>query len=90
MLLFHEVDEGYCTTQILSLNGKAIAQTSYGFKDGSGKKIEDPDWTINNKVHEWRNHVPEELKEAWPFMSQTERMLVYLLAAKAASEEDWD
>jgi hypothetical protein len=42
------------------------------------------------RVHEWRNHVPHEIKTIWATLSDRERKLVAIMAERQASAEEWD
>lgn len=53
-------------------------------------QIDNPDWDGATKVHEWRNHVPDELKKMWFELSTEARVVLYYMAEKLASAEEWD
>jgi hypothetical protein len=59
-----------------------------------GKEIRDTlltEFFVNiNKVHDWRNYVPDELKECWYELTDRERYIIYLLCEERATMEDWD
>lgn len=50
----------------------------------------DPQWEITNKVHNWRNYIPESLKKCWTAMSLEGRMVLYLMANHQATNEEWE
>ncbi len=54
------------------------------------KDIANPEWEAAGRVHDWRNYVPECVKESWGSLSERERLLVIVLAEEAASSEEWD
>ncbi len=49
-----------------------------------------PEWTKAERVHDWRNHVPETLKQVWPALCLDVKVLVYMEAIEAANNENWD
>lgn len=53
-------------------------------------RLDDPQWDKRRKVHEWRNHVPEVLRENWKALTSETRVAVYLMAQKQADAEEWD
>ena len=50
----------------------------------------DPQWEIKDKVHNWRNYIPENLKKCWTAMSLEVRIVLYLMASERASKEEWE
>jgi hypothetical protein len=52
--------------------------------------LEDPRWEAAGRVHDWRNHVPEEVRAMWPTLGREGRLGVYYMAQAAASAEEWD
>lgn len=42
------------------------------------------------KVHDWRNYVPDLIKENWEQLSFRERMFVALTATIPAKNETWE
>lgn len=52
--------------------------------------LDDPEWSEAGKVHDWRNHVPEEVRELWETLDFAGRYCVALMAIKHADNENWD
>lgn len=42
------------------------------------------------KVHDWRNYVPDELIEGWDILTDTEKSIIHSFAVKRAGSEIWD
>jgi len=53
-------------------------------------ELENPEFENAGRVHDWRNHVPEEVKEQWDQLSVDARKVAYLTAYHEAEEEEWD
>lgn len=49
-----------------------------------------PRWDGAGRVHDWRNHVPEEVKKLWPTFSEIQRKALYDWANDLASAEEWE
>lgn len=65
-------------------------QTDEEARTLDGISVTDPDWSSATKVHDWRNHVPEEVREAWPGLPLIAQRVAAMVAAEAASKEEWD
>jgi len=55
-----------------------------------GSHINNPNWKSGGRVHNWKNHVPFEIKEAWAELSHKEKLFVIATADYAADKEEWD
>ncbi len=42
------------------------------------------------KTHDWRNHVDEPIRAAWPEMGIDGMVAVYLITARLAEAEEWE
>lgn len=49
-----------------------------------------PDFAKAERVHDWRNYVPDEVRAAWPSLDDTARIAVYLTANARAMAEEWE
>jgi hypothetical protein len=49
-----------------------------------------PDWVLAGRVHDWRNHVTNELQEIWNSLSLETRLAVTFRAMRSAEQELWD
>lgn len=43
-----------------------------------------------NKAHDWRNHVPEAIRDIWDNLTERERRLVMIACERAANNESWN
>lgn len=44
----------------------------------------------DSEVFNWRNHVPQKIKDVWELLSVREKLLVVIMASKLADTEQWD
>lgn len=49
-----------------------------------------PTWDRAGRVHDWRNYVPEEIRDMWFTFTQIQRKALYETFAKLAANEEWD
>lgn len=42
------------------------------------------------KVHNWRNHVPESIREVWDALAPQARAVAILMAQERANREEWN
>jgi hypothetical protein len=52
--------------------------------------LENPEFDNAGRVHDWRNHVPDEVKEQWGQQSTDAKKVAYLKAYNEAEREEWD
>lgn len=52
--------------------------------------VDDPQWSHAGRVHDWRNHVGEEVRAIWDTFTPSQRMVLAADAANRASNEHWD
>lgn len=48
------------------------------------------DFTEIEKVHDWRNHVDNAVKELWPHLPNSAKLVAYIHAADLAEREEWE
>lgn len=53
-------------------------------------ELENPEFENAGRVHDWRNHVLDEVKEQWAQLSFDARKVAYLTACNEADNEEWD
>jgi hypothetical protein len=53
-------------------------------------ELDNPEFENAGRVHDWRNHVPEEVKEQWDQLSVDAKRVAYLTAYNEAEREEWD
>lgn len=54
------------------------------------KDYSNPDWEEYDLVHNWRNHIPEEVKDIWHTFTNHQKQILAMCAAQSADNEDWD
>ncbi len=50
---------------------------------------EDPQWAAAGRVHDWRNHVSEELRTIWGTFTPEQRRVLAMDAEDRAGNENW-
>jgi len=69
------------------LESRLKTSCCFGRRDGN---IDDPKFDEAKRVHDWRNHVPFDMKDMWTRLSKETRLVIAIMAAEAADEEHWD
>ena len=49
-----------------------------------------PDWEEAGRVHNWRNHISQELRDMWDAFSIDQKRAIAENADEIASREEWD
>jgi hypothetical protein len=49
-----------------------------------------PQWQNAQKVHDWRNHVCQEVRDAWLTFTPYQRAIVAANAKHEADNEEWE
>lgn len=52
--------------------------------------VENPCWEDRQKVHDWRNHVPDAMRRWWNELHLDAKIVAYIMAEEIATNEDWD
>lgn len=55
-----------------------------------GASVREPAWDARGRVHDWRNHIPNQVADVWADLSDDARGVATYLAQIAASNERWD
>ena len=50
----------------------------------------EPKWNEAGKVHDWRNHVPPDIRKMWGSFMVVQRYALVAWADELASNEHWD
>lgn len=53
-------------------------------------QVDDPQWHMPHKVHDWRNHVPDYVQKRWNRLDADAKLCVFVMAAKLAFSEEWE
>jgi len=48
------------------------------------------DWANTHKCHDWRNYVPQAVRDVWDELTVEARLAVCLTAMPMADREDWE
>lgn len=54
------------------------------------EEAENPQWDKAGKVHDWRNHIPDEVREIWETFTVQQRLVLTAWADELAGREHWD
>jgi hypothetical protein len=46
--------------------------------------LDEPHFEIEDRMHSWRNYVPDYLKALWPKLSVDQRLIIYIMAQRQA------
>jgi len=50
----------------------------------------DPDWENTQMCHDWKNHVPEDVRVIWNGFTESQKMALSLWARNLADQEEWE
>lgn len=53
------------------------------------KAVLETDFSKRTKVHNWKNYVPDALREKWSSLSLQTRIAIYYVAHPLAEKEEW-
>lgn len=56
----------------------------------SEPEFADPDWNAGLRVHNWRNHVPSEIRALWLTFTLPQREALFHWMEDEASAEEWE
>ena len=48
------------------------------------------DFDNRNRTHDWRNHIPHDMRAIWSSLCDEARIVAYWIAKEAADAEEWD
>lgn len=52
--------------------------------------LDSPEFSNADRVHDWRNHVPNELQDLWSELSMETRLAIAFMAEELANSEEWE
>ena len=64
--------------------------SAYGFSEYFLDEIAQPSWDQRRRVHDWRNHVPYSIVNAWHALNDDARAIAYYYAKDKAMSEEWE
>jgi len=50
----------------------------------------DPDWQSIDRIHDWRNHVSDQVRTMWHTFTDTQKQALQRQADDLANAEHWD
>ncbi len=53
-------------------------------------ELDSPAWDKYDRIHNWRNYVPDEIVKRWNELSRQDKLLVAWMCEEKASSEEWD
>jgi hypothetical protein len=68
----------------------ALAAGETAMTDDDDEPWLDPKWDEGGRVHNWRRHVPDEVRQLWPHLAPGVRAVLYRWADELADQEEWD
>jgi hypothetical protein len=66
------------------------SETLHWSKKDVVDRMTKPEFEKKNRVHDWRNYIPDQIKEVWGLLSLDAQLALLLTAEQQASAEDWD
>jgi methionine salvage enolase-phosphatase E1 len=48
------------------------------------------DWKNRHRIHDWKNYVPDGIKNIWVDLTLNEKLLIYHQSEIQADNEEWD
>jgi len=52
--------------------------------------INEPEFKKADKVHDWRNYIPDELRGIWDDLPDVTKLVAYYFAEQQAHNEEWE
>ncbi len=77
------------TTELTSIASELLAAADLDYADEPADILR-LSWPNVGKVHDWRNYIPDAMRERWLTLSPDACVAAYILAERIASYEDWD
>lgn len=78
--LLDEAAEVDGTEEAVAADGRAAVMAA----------VSRPEWEKAWRTHDWRNHVPAVCRDLWGDMSLESRLVAFMAASEAASNEEWE
>jgi hypothetical protein len=54
------------------------------------ENVDNPDWEHRQKIHDWRNHIPETVQKIWKSFTTYQKWILAKEAQVKADEETWE
>mgnify|MGYP006901787204 CR=1 FL=1 len=75
--------------EIRSLIKKEIEKV-YHDESWESLDLDNPKFEEANKVHDWRNYVPDVVADQWEYLSEETKKVVFIMADAQAQNEEWE
>lgn len=75
--------------EIRSLIKKEIEKV-YHDESWESLDLDNPKFEEANKVHDWRNYVPDVVADQWEYLSEETKKVVFIMADAQAQSEVWE
>ena len=78
-------DKAYCI--------RWVSREEWAAKTGLSIDLEgviNPRFDEARMIHDWRNHIPDQIKDCWPGLSIQAKIVAYTMAEKQAEAEEWE
>ena len=75
--------------ELKALEDRLFPKSGSGAREWAEVCGKGPRWAERTTVHDWRNHVPSEIRAAWGDLGSFGRLVAFFMASEAASMEDW-
>lgn len=50
---------------------------------------DNPQFDRARRCHDWRNYIPDQLREIWKDMTVESRVVAFIMAEQRANQENW-
>ncbi len=67
---------------------KALAMYASGLIGATS--LSRPEFGKAVKCHDWRNHVPGPIQDAWDAIAHDAKVCVHIMASERANDEEWE
>jgi len=52
--------------------------------------VRNPKWEHAGSVHDWRNYIPDAVRQQWDALSRSAACIAVVMAENEAGKEEWD
>ena len=63
-----------------------------GYRDAAWilNAVSDPKWEHTGNVHDWRNYIPDAVRQQWGLLPRSAACIAVVMAEIVAGNEEWD
>ena len=77
------------TTELSGIAADLLRAANLDYPDEPGEILRSS-WDGLGKCHDWRNYIPDAMRDRWLALSPDARVAAYIMAERIASYEEWD